>query len=155
MLRTVLGTLARAGAALLGAYALAVLGLFVFQRAILFPLSPSDPFLVLAGANRVQVAVPGGTVPMDLSGPAGATRVAFFHGNAGQIGQIRRDAAFAEAEGLAFAAIEYPGYGDAQAGVPNEKVILLAARFLALEHGHNDILAGDAWAMIARFVAEP
>jgi hypothetical protein len=65
---------------------------------------------------------------MDLSGPAGAPRVVFFHGNAEQIGFTRGDAAFAEAGGLAFAAPEYPGYGDAHAGTPSETAILAAAR---------------------------
>lgn len=115
-------------AAFAAVYGLAVLALFIFQRPLLYPLALSDPFLDLAGAERVQVEVPDGTVPMDLSGPAGAPRVAFFHGNAEQIGQTRGDAALAEAQGLAFAAVEYPGYGDAHAGTPNEEAILGAAR---------------------------
>jgi pimeloyl-ACP methyl ester carboxylesterase len=108
-------------------------GLFLLQRSLLFPNVPAEPFLDLSGAERVQLVLPSwGTVPMDLSGPPAAPLVVFFHGNGEQIGQTRGDAAEAEAAGLRFAAVEYPGYGDAE-GLPSEVSIFAAAR-AGLEH---------------------
>lgn len=114
-------------------YLLALCGLFLVQRSLLFPNVPAEPFLDLAGAERVTLVLPaGGRVPMDLSGPPGAPLVLFFHGNREQIGRTRGDAARAEAVGLRFAAVEYPGYGDAD-GLASEESIFAAAR-AGLEH---------------------
>lgn len=111
-----------------GAYLIFVTALFCFQRWIIFPATPADPFLPTEGATRELVPVSGGSVPMDVSGEAGAPRVVFFHGNAEQIAQTRNDASEAEDAGLSFAAVEYPGYGDAEAIDKSETTILEAAR---------------------------
>jgi pimeloyl-ACP methyl ester carboxylesterase len=110
------------------AYACILAGAFVLQRSILYPVVPSEPFLDLSQVDRVQLSVAGGTLPFDRFGAAGAPRVLFFHGNAEQIGFLAADAADAGAAGLAFAAVEYPGYGDAHAGTPSEAVIFEAGR---------------------------
>ena len=85
-------------------YLLALCRLLLLQRSLLFPNVPAEPLLDLAGA----------------------------HGNGEQIGQTRADAAEAEAVGLRFAAVEYPGYGDAD-GLASEESIFAAAR-AGLEH---------------------
>ncbi len=113
---------------LLGGYGVIVLVAFLLQRDLVFPLVRSNPLFEQPGERRVWVDVAEGRVPMEEHPKAGAPEVVFFHGNAEHIGRLRADAQGASLAGLAFWAVEYPGYGDADAGLPSEGALLDAAR---------------------------
>lgn len=114
------------------AYALVVAAIFALQRSVLYPVVPPEPFLDLSGVDRTMLQADGVAVPLDRLGPQAGPRVLFFHGNAEQIGFLGQDAELAGLAGLAFSAVEYPGYADAE-GSPTEAGLFAAAR-AAIDH---------------------
>lgn len=120
-----------------------VAALWWFQRALIFPRPALNPIPVRHG-ELVKVDVSGegrpSGVPETLVGcwfpPASpdAWTLAFWHGNADQIGQVG-DAigrALQQRHGLGFLAVEYPGYALME-GEPSEKGIVWTARRM-VEH---------------------
>jgi hypothetical protein len=111
-----------------------VVGLFVFQRDLLYVRRPPArmwqpaettgaglPVLRVAAATPAAAGASSATPPP--SSPA-TTAVAWFHGNGQQIGQLRH---LAEALGTDVLLVEYPGY-DGAPGEPTEDSILEGAR---------------------------
>ncbi|MBM4365226.1 MAG: alpha/beta fold hydrolase [Deltaproteobacteria bacterium] len=116
-----------------GIYAVACAVLFGAQRTLLYPAP--DPLAVRAptGAELRTLDLGDATVPLMLT--AGHPDVLFFHGNGGQLARSVPTSAAANAAGLAFAAVEYPGYGEATGAGPSESGIFAAARAALAEIG--------------------
>lgn len=115
-------------AALVAAYIAVCLALFLAQRSLLFPAPPPLPVQPPAGAQMVTLTIPGATVPMFWTALPDAPLVLFFHGNGGQLARSVPTSETATHVGLGFAAVEYPGYGEATGEGPSEIGILAAAR---------------------------
>jgi pimeloyl-ACP methyl ester carboxylesterase len=103
--------------------------LFVAQRRLLYPAPGERAQPVGKGA---VVEVPGGTPLLWRDAGTPGPVVVHFHGNGEQVGWLGWLAEAYAAQGVSFAAVEYPGYPGA-AGAPSEAAILSAAR-AALAH---------------------
>lgn len=115
-------------AAALLAYVALCTVLFFKQRDLLYPAPPPLALRLDEGATDTRVVIPGGTVPMWYRLVDGAPTVVFFHGNGGQLQRSVPTGRDANAAGLGFAAVEYPGYGMSEGPGPTETGLLDAAR---------------------------
>lgn len=107
--------LVRGAAFLALVYALVVVGMFLGQRRLIYIRLPPVPLW-----GEVQV-LPSG-VPVIRSGPD--PRLAWFHGNADQLGTLEPVARGLDRPTLF---VEYPGYGESP-GSPTEASLLAVAR---------------------------
>ncbi|GAA3602403.1 alpha/beta hydrolase [Marihabitans asiaticum] len=92
-------------------------------RRLVYPAPPWDPS---ATADRL-VEVDEGTHLLHVPAPVGGPTVVYLHGNGSDIGTISPLADLVAAQGIGFAAPEYPGYGPSP-GRPSEESVLAAAR---------------------------
>ncbi len=110
------------------AYVAACTALFFAQRTLLFPAPAPLPVRLGQGATRAVLDLGTATVPIFWQPVDGAPLVLFFHGNGGQLARSVATGRDAVAAGVGFAAVEYPGYGEATGEGPSEVGILAAAR---------------------------
>lgn len=113
-------------------YALLVVGLFFSQRLIVFPGTRRvTPPVEVPGTTTVPFD--GGTVPLLLDEPsAGRPLAVWFHGQGEQLADVQEPDQALTSRGLAFAGVEYPGYG-VSTGASASEASLLAAGAALLE----------------------
>ncbi len=117
--------LARTAGACVLAYVAVLVILFFGQRVLIYPHGRARPFPTTG--ERIDVEVSGGKIPVWWTAIADAPTVVFFHGNAEQVDSTARIQRMLSDRDLGFAAVEYPGYGQAEAGAPNETSLLEAS----------------------------
>jgi len=115
-------------------YATLILLLLVAQRRVIFPRPANTQDPAVTGGDVVRLDTKGDNAAYAVHFPARqaeAHTVAFFHGNADQIGwgPALLGRHLSEAYGVGFFGIEYPGYGLAP-GSPSEVSIVGAAEQL-------------------------
>lgn len=129
--------------ALVLAYAALCAFLFVKQRDLLYPAPRPLPLALDPGATEARLDIDGATVPLWFRLVDEAPTVVFFHGNGGQLQRSVPTGRDANAAGLGFAAVEYPGYGQSTGAGPTETGLLAAAR-AGLEHLRGTGVAAPA-----------
>ena len=122
---SVLATLALVAIAL---WLFAASALFLLQRRLLYPKLPLRPLGSPRGLERIHLPVGDGVVPCWIAARAGAPWILFFHGNGEQLADSLPIAQSLARRGLAFAAVEYPGYGESTATRPTEAKLVEVAR---------------------------
>jgi uncharacterized protein len=97
-------------------------------RALVFPAPRRAVLPTVPGATLIEGDVAGlGLVALFAPPKAGRQLVAFFHGNAQQIGDLAPLATALTDRGLGIMFIEYPGYGLAKTGATTEANIYTVA----------------------------
>ena len=109
-------------------YTVVCLTIVRFERDIVFP-APESPSRLWRWS---KLQIPGGTTMLWAPAADFAPVVVFFHGNAEQIAEAEWLADRFHASGIAFAAVEYPGYAGLP-GTPSEASLRVAAE-AALTH---------------------
>lgn len=127
-------------------YAVALSGMYVFQRDLqYFPTrrDPAPPTLGLTGVERVALPTPDGeTLVLWLSPPhEGRPTILFLHGNAGEIADPADRFAFYQARGYGVAFLSWRGYGGSS-GAPSETGLLADAK-AAYDHLRARGVAAD------------
>jgi hypothetical protein len=116
----------------LGAIAAGYVGicvlLFTKQRALLYPA----PATLEVSTQLQRVDVPGHTFLVWKRVEGAGPVVVRFHGNGEQVAWSEHEALFWAAQGVSFAAVEYPGY-PGTTGEASEPALIAAAE-AALEH---------------------
>ncbi len=112
------------------AYVIVVACMTAGQRALVFPgfLRAPEPIPEVEGVRRVDLAVPGGTVPALIR--SAEPMVVWFHGNGEQLADVLWVNEKMRAIGKGFAAVDYPGYGYSVGAGPSEAGMLDAGRAL-------------------------
>jgi uncharacterized protein len=113
-------------------YAVAVSGMYVFQRDLqYFPTrrDPSPQAVGLTGVTPVTLATPDGETLVLWLSPASDDRptILFLHGNAGEIADRADRFAFYQAQGYGVAFLSWRGYGGST-GTPSETGLLTDAK---------------------------
>lgn len=109
--------------------------LFVAQRWLMFPRYltpvPNAPQTPVAGIEKLQVTVSGGTIeawflpPRHLAPGDSAPAIIFAHGNVELIDYLSGEFDWLPEKGVGVLLVEYPGYGRSQ-GRPSQKSIVEA-----------------------------
>jgi fermentation-respiration switch protein FrsA (DUF1100 family) len=121
-------------------YAVALSGMYVFQRDLqYFPTrrDPAPEAAGLTGVERVALPTPDGeTLILWYAAPAtGRPVILFLHGNAGEIADRADRLAFYQARGYGVAFLSWRGYGGST-GSPSEAGLLIDAK-TAYDHLRN------------------
>lgn len=144
----VLDTLQSVGIFAAKAYGVLLVAIFFLQRKLIFMPSGTLADPKAQGGDPVVITLPAGPEPRAERRaaaffpprlPKGPVLV-FFHGNADQVGwgPAFLGIYFKDRYGLGLYGVEYPGYGLAQPGSPNEANIYAASE--ALLHYLQDVL---------------
>ena len=113
-------------------YAVALSGIYAFQRNLQYFPSHRDPApaaLGLSGVKTVALATPDGETLVLWFSPARGDRptILFLHGNAGEIADRTDRFAFYQARGYGVAFLSWRGYGGST-GAPSEAGLLTDAK---------------------------
>lgn len=113
-------------------YAVALSGIYAFQRDLQYFPSHRDPApaaLGLSGVKTVALATPDGETLVLWLSPASGDRptILFLHGNAGEIADRTDRFAFYQARGYGVAFLSWRGYGGST-GAPSEAGLLTDAK---------------------------
>ena len=127
-------------------YAVALSGIYAFQRDLQYFPTRRDPPPEEAGLNgveRVTLPTPDGeTLVLWVSPPqSGRPTILFLHGNAGEIADRADRFAFYQAQGYGVAFLSYRGYGGST-GAPSETGLLTDAK-AAYDHLRQQGIAPD------------
>jgi pimeloyl-ACP methyl ester carboxylesterase len=116
-------------ATFVAAYVLVMLGVFVAQRRLIYPVRGSGATPAVPGATLERLAAPGGGTVHTLYAPArgGAPTLVHFHGNGEELADQGELLTLFGAHGLGVLAVEYPGYGLSRGGQPSERSLYEAA----------------------------
>lgn len=113
-------------------YAVALSGMYVFQRDLQYFPTRRDPAPLavgLAGVTRVRLATPDGETLVLWTSPARGDRptILFLHGNGGEIADRADRFAFYQSRGYGLAFLSWRGYGGST-GSPSETGLLTDAK---------------------------
>jgi fermentation-respiration switch protein FrsA (DUF1100 family) len=125
---------------LLGIYLVFGASLFLMQRWLIYPVPREvvTPNLREARLHRIAVANGVTAFALHVKAKKNAPTIAHFHGNAEQLADQEQLAQWFGESGIGFFAVEYPGYGLAKAGTPNERNIYRTAE-AALKYLNHDL----------------
>lgn len=127
-------------------YAVALSGIYVFQRDLQYFPTRRDPppeATGLSGVERVALPTPDGeTLVLWVSPPqSGRPTILFLHGNAGEIADRADRFAFYQSRGYGVAFLSWRGYGGST-GAPSETGLLTDAK-AAYDHLRQQGIAPD------------
>ncbi|MBN1652968.1 MAG: alpha/beta hydrolase [Deltaproteobacteria bacterium] len=114
--------------------------LFLMQRRLIYPIPRAAiaPNALSARLLRIPVAKNVTGLALHYQPREGEPTVVHFHGNAEQLADQEQLAEWFVEAGVGFFAVEYPGYGLAENGAPNERAIYQTAE-AALKHLSNEL----------------
>jgi alpha-beta hydrolase superfamily lysophospholipase len=126
--------------ALIAAYAVIALAVFLGQRKLLFPAPKTGAKPVMEGSTLKRFQGPSGRTvyAFHVPAPAEGRTVVHFHGNGEELADLVPLAWSFRRAGLGFFAVEYPGYGLAKDYPPSEEALYADAE-AALWHLHNGL----------------
>lgn len=126
--------------ALIAAYAVIALAVFLGQRKLLFPAprSGAEPIMEGSTLNRFQGPSGRTVYAFHVPAPPDGRTVVHFHGNGEELADLVPMAWSFRRAGLGFFAVEYPGYGLAKDYPPSEEALYADAE-AALWHLHNGL----------------